>query len=301
MIRHFAPALVAVCVLTSPLAAQQLQGREGTRFTWSERLAPGQWLRVYGNNGRIDVIEATGDAAEVIGEKDLRRGRPDDIAFEVRRVSDGVTICAILDDETRCEDDGVRHRGRWNDESNGRRVNFSVRVPKGVKVAVGSGNGDVAVTGTSNEVQASSGNGRVRVTTTGGPVKASSGNGDVRVERAAGPVQASSGNGRVVVVTSRGPVNASSGNGDVEVTMDAIADVADDMEFSSGNGTVTVTVPADFAGELDASTGSGKFYSDFPLTLRGRIDPHHVRATIGRGGRRLTMSSGNGDVELKKK
>ena len=126
-------------------------------------------------------------------------------------------------------------------------------------------------------------------------------NGDVTVERAGGPVKASSGNGRVVVATTRGPVNASSGNGDIEVTMDAIADVTDDMEFSSGNGTITVTVPPNFAGELDASTGSGKFYSDFPMTLRGRIDPQHVRATIGRGGRRLTLQSGNGDVELRKK
>lgn len=300
MFSRFAPALVAVCVLASPLAAQQLQGREGTRFTWSERIAPGQWLRVYGNNGRITVTEATGDVAEVVGEKDLRRGRPEDIAFEVRRTSDGVTICAIIDDESECNDEGVRHRGRWHDESNGRRVHFTVHVPKGVNLGVGSGNGDVAVSGATAEVRASSGNGKVRVSA-GGAVHASSGNGDVRVERAGGPVTASSGNGAVFVATTRGPVNASSGNGDVDVTMDALADVADDMELSSGNGRVTVTVPADFAGELDASTGSGKFYSDFPLTLRGRIDPQRVRATIGRGGRRITMSSGNGDVELKKK
>jgi len=300
MIRRLAPALLAFALAT-PLAAQQLQGREGSRFTWSERVEPGQWLRVYGVNGRIDATEAAGATAEVVGEKDVRRGRVEDIAFEVRRESDGVTICAIINEDTRCDDDGVRHRGRWNDDSNGRRVNFTVRVPKGVKLAVGSGNGDVAVSDASAEVRAASGNGRVRVTTSGGPVQASSGNGEVRVERAAGPVRASSGNGRVVVATSRGPVTASSGNGDVEVTMDAIADVADDMEFSSGNGTVTVTVPADFAGELEASTGSGKFYSDFPLTLQGRINPQRVRATIGRGGRRLTMSSGNGDVELRKK
>jgi DUF4097 and DUF4098 domain-containing protein YvlB len=87
----------------------------------------------------------------------------------------------------------------------------------------------------------------------------------------------------------------------VEVSMETISDVPDDMELSSGNGTITVTVPADFAGELDATTGSGKFYSDFPLTIRGRIDPRRVRATIGKGGRRIRMSSGNGDVELKKK
>jgi putative adhesin len=298
MIARFAPGLVAACVFASPLAAQ-LQGREGTKFTWSERIPAGQWLRVYGNNGRIQVTEASGDAAEVVGEKDLRRGRPEDIAFEVRKTNDGITICAIIADED-CDDDGVRHRGRWNDDYNGRRVNFTIRVPKGVNLGVGSGNGDVSVSGASAEVIAGSGNGRVRVSA-GGTVRASSGNGDVSVDHAGGPVHASSGNGRVTVATSRGPVNASSGNGDVEVTMDALADVADDMELSSGNGTITVTVPANFAGEIDASTGSGKFYSDFEMTLRGRIDPQHVRGTIGRGGRRLTMRSGNGDVELRKK
>ena len=299
MPRLFAPALVAVCVLSSSAAAQ-LQGRDGTRFTWSERVAAGQWIRVYGNNGRIQVSESTGDAVEVVGEKDLRRGRPEDIAFEVRRAGDGVTICAIIDDDDDCDDDGVRHRGRWNNDSNNRRVHFTVRVPRGVHVAVGSGNGDVSVTSAPADVHASSGNGDVRVAA-GGAVRASSGNGDVRVDRAGGPVRASSGNGRVAVTTTRGPVNASSGNGDVDVIMDAIADVSDDMELSSGNGRVTVTVPGDFAGELDASTGSGKFYTDFPLTIRGRIDPQRVRATIGRGGRRLSMRSGSGDVELRKR
>jgi len=296
---RFALAATAACVLATPIAAQQLQGREGERFTWSERIPAGQWLRVYGNNGRIQVTEASGDAAEVVGEKELRRGRPEDIAFDVRRTNDGITICAIIADED-CDDDGVRHRGRWNDDYNGRRVNFTVRLPKGVKLAVGSGNGDVSVSGATDEVRAGSGNGRVSVSA-GGAVNASSGNGDVSVQRAGGPVRASSGNGRVIVATSRGPVNASSGNGDVEVSMDAIADVSDDMELSSGNGTITVTVPPDFGGEIDASTGSGKFYSDFPMTVRGRIDPQHVRATIGRGGRRLTMRSGNGDVEIRKK
>ena len=185
MTLRFAPALVAACVLASPLAAQDLQGREGTRFPWSERVAAGQWLRVYGNNGRIQVTEATGDAAEVVGEKELRRGKPEDIAFEVRKTSDGVTICAIIADED-CDDDGVRHHGRWNDDYNGRRVNFTVRVPKGVKVGVGSGNGDVSVSGATADVRAGSGNGKVRVSA-GGPVNASSGNGDVTVERAGGP------------------------------------------------------------------------------------------------------------------
>lgn len=300
MFRRIAVPFCLVNLVATPLAGQELQGREGSRFTWSERISSGQWLRVYGINGRIEVTQATGDAAEVIGEKVLRRGRPEDIAFEIRRVSDGIIICAIIDDDVDCNDDGIRSRGRRNDR-NERRVNFTVRVPHGVKVAAQSGNGDVRVEGVTAEVRAASGNGDVSVSTTGGPVNASSGNGEVSVTRAAGPVRASSGNGDVVVATTRGPVSASSGNGDVEVSMDAIEDVPEDMEFSSGNGTVTVTVPENFNGELVATTGSGKFVSDFPLTIRGRIEPRRVRATIGRGGRRITISTGNGDVELKKK
>src|SRR5687767_2205756 len=133
MRRLIAPSLAAVCLFSSSAFAQ-LQGRDGTRFTWSERVAAGQWIRVYGNNGRIQVSESTGDAVEVVAEKDLRRGRPEDVAFEVRRVGDGVTICAIIADGDECNDEGVRHRGRWNDDSNGRRVHFTVRVPRGVNV-----------------------------------------------------------------------------------------------------------------------------------------------------------------------
>ena len=75
MIRRFAIPFLIVSLAT-PVAGQELQGREGTRFTWSERIAPGQWLRVYSLRGRVDVMPASGDAAEVVGEKVLRRGRP---------------------------------------------------------------------------------------------------------------------------------------------------------------------------------------------------------------------------------
>ena len=78
MIRRIAVPFCLVSLLATPLAGQELQGREGSRFTWSERISSGQWLRVYGINGRIEVTQATGDAAEVIGEKVLRRGRPED-------------------------------------------------------------------------------------------------------------------------------------------------------------------------------------------------------------------------------
>ena len=119
------------------------------------------------------------------------------------------------------------------------------------------------------------------------------------VEAARGPVRASSGNGRVIINAANGPVNASTGNGRIEV---AIANLRGDgdMEFSSGNGSVTLTLPEDFGAELEATTGNGGIQTDFPLRVMGRMSPHRVAGTIGNGGRRLHISTGNGSIYLRR-
>ncbi|HEX8246415.1 MAG TPA: DUF4097 family beta strand repeat-containing protein, partial [Longimicrobium sp.] len=75
---------------------------------------------------------------------------------------------------------------------------------------------------------------------------------------------------------------------------------AGDLSFSSGNGNITLTLPADFSADVDASTGSGGFESDFPLRVVGRMSSHRTVGTIGRGGRRLHISTGNGSIALRR-
>ena len=75
----------------------------------------------------------------------------------------------------------------------------------------------------------------------------------------------------------------------------------DDMEFSSGNGRIELTVPADFSADVDASSGNGRVATDFPITIRGRITPSRLRGTIGNGGRRVRMTTGNGSMEIRKR
>jgi DUF4097 and DUF4098 domain-containing protein YvlB len=110
-------------------------------------------------------------------------------------------------------------------------------------------------------------------------------------------VDAHSGNGKVTVATAVGPVSASSGNGEITVRM-ARLPAEGDLEFRTGNGRVRVYAPGDLAGDLEARTGNGSFRSDYPVQVVGSFTPHRVRGTIGRGGRRIRMSSGNGDLEL---
>ncbi|MFN8580451.1 MAG: DUF4097 family beta strand repeat-containing protein [Gemmatimonadaceae bacterium] len=283
--------------------AQGVVGRKETTYDISERIANDGRLRLSSPNGDINITAGSGDKIEIHAEKVLRRGSPEDVGFVVRRESNELIVCAVYDDEDECDSEGYHGRRngwrRWRDGGQPK-VNFTVRMPAGIRVNAGSGNGDVSITGGGNEVTASTGNGRVNVSGTSGEVTASTGNGRVTVEGAKGPVQASTGNGDVRVTTSLGPVTASSGNGDIEVSMDRL-EASRSMEFSTGNGRIIVTVPEDFGAELDGNTGSGSISSDFPIQIRGRLNPTRIRGTIGKGGGRLVMSSGNGNLEIRKR
>lgn len=289
-------AALALTGAVSSLASAQLVGRNETVYTWRGTIPSGGMLTVRNFNGPIDVRPATGNTAELRAEKRPRGGaEARDVAFEVRTSSNGdVDICSTQNEDS-C--DGDRH----NDNGWRRSVTvaMTVLVPRGVRLRVATGNGAVSVERAGSDVNASTGNGRVRVAETEGTVRVSTGNGAVEVRNAKGRVHVSTGNGDVDVVTSEGPVEVSSGNGTIDVRMSALR-AKEDMEFHTGSGDVRLTLPANYSGELDASTGNGSIRSDFDLKIKGQLSPRHVRATIGEGGPRLRMTTGNGEFEIRK-
>ena len=127
-------------------------------------------------------------------------------------------------------------------------------------------------------------------------VNVSTGRGEITVERVGSAVTASTGNGRVYVATERGPVNVSTGSGDVDVRVQSSADVT----VITGSGLIRVALPSEFGGEIDAQSENGTFRTDFEITILGRIDAHHFRGTVGRGGSRIRLQTGNGRIELRK-
>ena len=256
-------------LLSAPLGAQERADRtERDAFTWSGKINEGRWINVRNLNGTVEVQRGTGDKVEVTATKHVRRGDPDYVRFEVRKYGSNdqdVLICALWGDNSECDEDSYRSR---NDRGEGRRneisVEFRVRVPKGVKVA------------------------------------AHSVNGEVRVEDVNAEVDAGSVNGSVVVSTAGGPVNASTVNGSVRASMGKF-DLNSDLRFSSVNGTVIAEFADDINADVDLSTVNGRFLTDFPVTISGRIDPRRLRATLGKGGPRVRLSTVNGNVELRKR
>ena len=259
--------LGALLMAPAALAAQDRQ-TEANAFTLNERVPSGQWIRVRNVNGELRVRPSTSDRVEITATKTWRRGNPKDVRIQTYKSGDGsILVCAFWTENATCDENGYQsHSDGWRrgDRNNDVAVNFEIRVPKGVKVGAHSVNGGVSVDGATSEVRATTVNGGVDAVSTGGPVQASTVNGSVRATM-----------GRL--------------DGDQDLT------------FSTVNGSVVAEFSGDIDADIDLSTVNGRFQTDWPVTITGRIDPRHLRATLGKGGRRIKLSTVNGNVELRKR
>src|SRR3982751_2522340 len=256
-------AAIALGIAAPLLGAQQQYGREGDVWRWDGKVDAGHWMSVFNINGSVDFLPSTDNMVHLVAEKRSNGRELDDIHYEVVQQGGNVTICAIWNNNSRCEDGDVsqiRHRG--NDE-NHTNVKFTVRVPRSIKVGAHSVNGGVSVR-------------------------------EVGAEGRAHTV-----NGGVDVNTSAGPVSAETVNGNVDARM-ATLQGDEDMDFKTVNGSVSIYVPARFDARFRFDTVHGGIDSDFPLTISGKWGPRHASGTIGSGGRDIHASSVNGSIELRK-
>jgi hypothetical protein len=274
-------AALAVMLAAPALGAQQAYGRDSDTWRWDGRVDTGHWMNVFNINGTVEFAPSPDNMVHLVAEKRSNGREMDDIHYEVVQSGGNVTICAIWNNSSRCEDGGLEsfHNNRNNE--NHSNVKITVSVPKSVKVGAHSVNGGVSVRDVGAEV---------RATTV---------NGGVIVRNATGPVRANTVNGGINVNTANGPVTAETVNGNVDARMVSLQG-DDDMNFKTVNGSVAIWVPARFDANFRFDTVHGGIDSDFPMTLSGRWGPRHASGTIGNGGRDVRASSVNGSIELRK-
>ncbi|MBW3570447.1 MAG: DUF4097 domain-containing protein [Gemmatimonadetes bacterium] len=262
----------------APAHQQNAEARPGQEhFRWAGRLARGQQIEVRGVVGDVRAEAASGDQVEVVGRRSGKHGHL--VRIEVVEDENGVVVCAIYPVQ---RGRGNRGNGRGEGPCSGFRgqpvemndvdatVDFTVRVPAGVRFAARTVAGDVEATGLRSAVDVATVSGNVRVSTTG-------------TARAS---------------TVSGWVEATFGETDGE-----------DMEFASVNGDVVLRLAEGVGAQVSARTVSGEIRSDFDLR-RGREDRENGRfhigvggeatGTIGRGGPRLRVNTVSGDIRLER-
>src|SRR5512134_447105 len=200
-------ALAALVTLAAPLAAQD--------FSWSGRVAAGKELEIKGVNGWVRAEAATGDEIVVTANKRAKDDDPADVKIEVVEHAGGVTICAVYPTPERSRHENEcapGSGGHMNTEDNDVKVDFTVKVPAGVRFTGHTVNGDVEAEGL------------------GGDVDVATVNGDVSV-------------------TTRGRAEASTVNGGITVRMGR-ADWTGDLSFSTVNGGIETEFPLTVSGRF---------------------------------------------------
>jgi putative adhesin len=248
-------ALFAVAAAPSLAAGQD-------EFHWKGTIPPGKAIEIKGVNGDVSAVAGSG-AVEVTAVKHAHRSDPDEVKIQVVPSEDGVTICAVYPSdgpgENSCEPGDHDH---MNVRDNDVHVDFTVRVPAGVRFRGATVNGKVDAANLSSDVDAATVNGSIRIATTG-------------------YAEARTVNGSIVATIGR-------------------STWGDALDFTTVNGGITLDLPADLSAEVRASTVNGGIETDFPLTITGRFGPRRLNGTIGAGGRRLDLSTVNGTIRLRK-
>ena len=226
-------------------------------FEWRGVVAAGDVIEIKGINGGVRASATSGDEVEVVAERTGRRDDPNEVRIEVVEHDDGVTICAVYPREgNECL---PGDRGRLSARNNDVKVEFTVRVPDGVRFTGRTVNGGIRAEDLGADVLADTVNGSVNISTSG----------------------------RAVANTVNGSIEAEMGR----------ADWSSDVSFETVNGSITLTLPEDVNANVRARTVNGRIRTDLPLTVR-EVGRRRLEGTLGDGGPELELETVNGSISL---
>lgn len=235
---------------------------DGTSFRWSGKVAPGRLIEIKGVNGSIRAEATTGSDVEVTAEKTSRRSDPAGVRFQVVDNGNGVTVCAVYPSRHgRPNECRPGTAGRMNLIRNDVKVEFTVRVPNGVRFIGRTVNGGVQADHLGADVEAHTLNGKIVVSTAGA----------------------------ALAETVNGSIYAIIGN----------AHWYGARRFSTVNGSIELELPCNTTAELSASTVNGGITTDFPLAIHGRIANHNSHGTLKTGSQELKINTVNGNIILR--
>jgi hypothetical protein len=231
----------------------------GEEFDWRGIIAQGDRIEIKNINGDVRASFTSGSEVVVLATKTGQESDPTSVTIEVVQHAEGVTICAVYPDVPGMEPNEC--------------------LP-GLPGNMSNGDNDVEVEFTVWVPAGVEFVGRV----IGGDVEATGIQSDVFVVTMGGNV----------TVTTTGIAEVTSTFGSMNVAIGR-ADPGRDLEFRSMSGDVTVEVPSNTNADVLASTSTGTIVSDFPLEGTGTTRS----GTLGNGGPNLTLSTMNGNVNLR--
>jgi DUF4097 and DUF4098 domain-containing protein YvlB len=120
---------------------------------------------------------------------------------------------------------------------------------------------------------------------------------DLNVNQAVGPVRIITRSKDIDLSQLGGDAHIENNNGDVNIT--TVMPLGN-LQVSNRTGNISVTVPENASFAVTASNSDGDLHTDFPLTMTNSDDRKSAQGQIGNGGPHLELTTGHGDLQLRK-
>jgi hypothetical protein len=174
-------------------------------------------------------------------------------------------------------------------------------VPRQTNLIVRTGDGNVVVERVTGKAEIRTSDGSIRMTETAGSLQAETTDGSVRLDDVSGRVEARTGDGTIQLTGTPDVVRARSGDGSIVLRIRSGAVMAEDWMVATSDGTITIELPDGFNAEIEADPSSdGRVRNDLALASAtgGTRESRLLKGTLGQGGRRLTVRTGDGSIRL---
>src|SRR6476469_7742824 len=142
----------AALLLALPLAIAGAQSNDDNVPVFKGPVAEGPWLRVRTMKGDVQVRETSGRDVIVTARKRYERGHSGVITFEVQHDGSNVTVCAKWERTVRCDENGYDSGRGWNHDDEGD-ADFTIELPRGVRLLASTGNGEVGIRNAGSDVR----------------------------------------------------------------------------------------------------------------------------------------------------
>ena len=149
------------------------------------------------------------------------------------------------------------------------------------------------------EAQVATGSGDVRADDfDGDELQVATGSGDVEVAMIRGrSIQVATGSGEIEArEVDAESVELATGSGDVSLLLDHMG--GGEFSIGTGSGDIALTMPVGASADLHAETDGGEIRVALGDAEFQQQDPDEVRLTVGKGGARVRLGSGNGDITI---
>jgi DUF4097 and DUF4098 domain-containing protein YvlB len=174
-------------------------------------------------------------------------------------------------------------------------------VPRQTNLVVRTGDGNVVVERVTGKAEIRTSDGSIRMTETGGNLQVETGDGSVTLEDVSGRVEARTSDGTIRLTGTPDVVRARSGDGSIVLRIRSGTVMAEDWMVATSDGSITIELPDGFNAEIEADPSSdGRVRNDLTLASLsgGTRESRPLKGTLGQGGRRLTVRTGDGSIRL---